>query len=241
MHSTPNAAREQLTKLAEALYRFAQSLDSSFASHLRQLAVELAGALETDDQDAIAGILTRTKGVLALGESVHAIAANDAWVISAAITRSKELALPVPAKKEVSVAAFAELAQDVADKEDVQVEEKQEAKAPEHHSFLPAFEQVARPAAEPAIRETVVRMPQQIGRIAVTVAPAAAADRQAKIVAAIRHNPEARMRDLLAALPGVSERTIRYDLERLVSSGTIEREGVGGPATRYRLRQGVTG
>ncbi len=43
-----------------------------------------------------------------------------------------------------------------------------------------------------------------------------------------------RLKDLLAVFPDVSERTIRYDLQRLIDGGSIERVGSGGPATYYR-------
>lgn len=41
------------------------------------------------------------------------------------------------------------------------------------------------------------------------------------------------------SFPGVSERTIRYDLSRLMEEGMIERVGSGGPGSSYRLREGV--
>lgn len=43
-----------------------------------------------------------------------------------------------------------------------------------------------------------------------------------------------RLKDLLAQFPDVSERTIRYDLQKLCDGGSIERVGNGGPATYYR-------
>ena len=50
------------------------------------------------------------------------------------------------------------------------------------------------------------------------------------------------IKDLLAEfgsasspLGGVSERTLRYDLQRLVEQGKVERVGNGGPGTYYRL------
>lgn len=46
-----------------------------------------------------------------------------------------------------------------------------------------------------------------------------------------------RMRDIIEALPNVSERTIRYDLERLSERGLVERIGQGGPSTAYRARE----
>ena len=45
----------------------------------------------------------------------------------------------------------------------------------------------------------------------------------------------ASIKDLLAEFNGVSERTLRYDLQRLVEQGRIERVGSGGPGTYYRL------
>ena len=45
-----------------------------------------------------------------------------------------------------------------------------------------------------------------------------------------------RLKDILAVFPDVSERTIRYDIQKLCDSGVIERVGNGGPATYYRVR-----
>ena len=35
----------------------------------------------------------------------------------------------------------------------------------------------------------------------------------------------------------VSERTLRYDLQRLTAEGILERVGASGPSTYYRIRQ----
>src|SRR3990167_3943545 len=43
------------------------------------------------------------------------------------------------------------------------------------------------------------------------------------------------IKDLLAEFSGVSERTLRYDLQRLVEQGKIERVGSGGPGPYYSL------
>lgn len=240
MTTSSNGAREQLSKLAEALYRFSQSLDSSFASHIRQIAVALAGALAAGDEQEVAGILMRAKGIISLGVHVGAIAANDADVIAAAIARSRQIALPIPAKREVqkktnNLEEFSAIAQGkevAASAESLPVQPQD----------LPVAE-TPKPAAkdralQPAVVSTTPRV--SVSALSANATASNAADRQARIVAAIRQNPDARMRDLLTSLPGVSERTIRYDLERLVASGAIEREGIGGPATRYRLRESVT-
>lgn len=43
------------------------------------------------------------------------------------------------------------------------------------------------------------------------------------------------IKDLMDSLPGISERTVRYDVQRLVDKGTIERVGTGGPNSFFRL------
>ena len=49
-----------------------------------------------------------------------------------------------------------------------------------------------------------------------------------------------RIKDLIAAFPGVSERTLRYDLQKFCEEGIIERVGLGGPGTYYQLKASVT-
>lgn len=228
MHTTP--AGEQLTKLAEALFRFSAGIDPALALHVRAVAVRLAGAVAASDEKEIAGTLASARGILALGERLGMIDAADARVIDGAISRSRELALPAPAPVP-SVADFASIAP---------------AGDATRHAVAEVDVSVSRPF--PATQIAATGRPASIALPATPAGAAlpgikaslSAADRQQRITDTIRQNPEARMRDLLAALPGVSERTLRYDLERLAASGKIEREGMGGPATRYRLRAGVT-
>lgn len=71
--------------------------------------------------------------------------------------------------------------------------------------------------------------------------------RQAAIVNKIKSgNPSmssgqvgCRLKDLLVEFPDVSERTLRYDLQRLCEQGIIERIGNGGPASYYRVAEGL--
>ncbi len=46
-----------------------------------------------------------------------------------------------------------------------------------------------------------------------------------------------RMTDIRKFFPDVSERTLRYDIEELISQGLVERVGHSGPATSYRARE----
>jgi len=60
--------------------------------------------------------------------------------------------------------------------------------------------------------------------------------RKEKILNRIRQSGNCRMRDIQEVMGDVSERTLRYDLQRLVAEGLIERVGSGGPATYYRIK-----
>lgn len=60
--------------------------------------------------------------------------------------------------------------------------------------------------------------------------------RQSAILGQLRESGNCHLKDLLRALPDVSERTIRYDLQGLIERGLVERVGPGGPATYYRVR-----
>ncbi|MEK7554774.1 MAG: DeoR family transcriptional regulator [Patescibacteria group bacterium] len=62
--------------------------------------------------------------------------------------------------------------------------------------------------------------------------------RQSAIADKIRKfgNKTAQLKDIVAEFSNVSERTLRYDLERLCNQGVIERIGQGGPGTYYRAR-----
>ncbi|MBU6500377.1 MAG: DeoR family transcriptional regulator [Patescibacteria group bacterium] len=58
--------------------------------------------------------------------------------------------------------------------------------------------------------------------------------RQSAILERIRQNGNCRLKEIQGILPGVSERTLRYDMQNLLSRGLIERAGNGGPSTYYR-------
>lgn len=66
-----------------------------------------------------------------------------------------------------------------------------------------------------------------------------AAIRQSAILEKIRQseNRQVQLREILAAFPEVSERTMRYDLQKLCTQGLVERVGNGGPSSYYLLKQ----
>jgi len=60
--------------------------------------------------------------------------------------------------------------------------------------------------------------------------------RQSAIIEKIRQSGKTALKDLLSEFPDVSERTLRYDLQKLCNQGVIERIGNGGPATYYIVK-----
>ncbi|PIR88909.1 MAG: hypothetical protein COU07_03360 [Candidatus Harrisonbacteria bacterium CG10_big_fil_rev_8_21_14_0_10_40_38] len=65
-----------------------------------------------------------------------------------------------------------------------------------------------------------------------------ASNRHAELIEKIRQfgNRRFQLKDIIAAFPQVSERTLRYDLQRFCNQGLIERIGSGGPGTHYKIR-----
>lgn len=65
-----------------------------------------------------------------------------------------------------------------------------------------------------------------------------AAIRQSAILEKIRQseNRQIQLKDIIAAFPEVSERTMRYDLQKLCAQGLLERMGNGGPGSYYALK-----
>ncbi|MDP2696252.1 MAG: DeoR family transcriptional regulator [bacterium] len=64
--------------------------------------------------------------------------------------------------------------------------------------------------------------------------------RQSAIIDVIRQSGNMAMRDLVVAFPEVSERTLRYDLQKLCDQNEIERVGNGGPASYYTIRKAIS-
>jgi hypothetical protein len=63
--------------------------------------------------------------------------------------------------------------------------------------------------------------------------------RQSEILEKIRQLGQVFIKDLIAEFPDVSERTLRYDLQKLCNQNLIERVGNSGPSTYYVIRNKV--
>ena len=59
--------------------------------------------------------------------------------------------------------------------------------------------------------------------------------RQSSIMEKIRQLPNCQLKDLMESFTDVSERTLRYDLQKLFNQGLVERIGAG-PSTHYVIK-----
>lgn len=64
-------------------------------------------------------------------------------------------------------------------------------------------------------------------------------ERQERMLSMVSDASDKRMqlRDFMVAFPGISERTLRYDLKHLCESGKLVRAGEGGPGSYYTYPQ----
>ena len=62
-------------------------------------------------------------------------------------------------------------------------------------------------------------------------------NRQELIAGKVAELGKAAMKDIIASFPNVSERTLRYDLQKLTDKHILERVGSGGPASFYTIKK----
>lgn len=88
-------------------------------------------------------------------------------------------------------------------------------------------------AVVPAIRQN-----REYGNNVATEPSASTSDRQKAIVSAIRQfaGMKMQLKDIVPLFPGVSSRTLRYDLKQLCERGELVREGNGGPSNFYGVK-----
>jgi hypothetical protein len=62
-------------------------------------------------------------------------------------------------------------------------------------------------------------------------------ERQNAIMEVLNSRQLCHINDILSVMPGVSARTVRYDLQRMSDNGVVERVGSGGPSSFVRLKR----
>ncbi len=87
------------------------------------------------------------------------------------------------------------------------------------------FNQSEKPANQAKNNAAIINLPRPLS------------DRQRQILERIRQKSgKMHLKELIAAFPNASERTLRYDLKQLCDLGQLIRIGKGGPSNQYILK-----
>jgi len=85
-------------------------------------------------------------------------------------------------------------------------------------------------------KDGFIRLGDYFGNPA-TIAGYTAKMRQLAILNKVKKEDQCQLKDIQRLLPESSERTLRYDLQKLSEDGLIERIGSGGPSSFYKLTE----
>jgi hypothetical protein len=103
--------------------------------------------------------------------------------------------------------------------------------------IAPPAKQARQPLPSQKAARTVIQEKQKVIGVSATAPDngVSATIRQDNILARIRQAPGSKiqLKELIAAFPNISERTLRYDLVKLCQIGKLKREGSGGPSNFY--------
>ncbi len=210
--------QEKAFRIASAIFRFAQFLsDDALSPILRRQAARLVDAVAAQEKEAVDNALRAIGHLTQLGSEAGMITGSDADVLMRALrTYEAELALGLK----------------TAQLSGLNLETVLQEKEKNLQSGNPATasKNPATAFGNPAIRvtEQEEETPQQHE------------ERKKLMFEKIRQSGNTRLKELQDTLPDVSERTIRYDLKKLLEEGKIERVGSGGAGSYYRVSSQIS-
>jgi DNA-binding transcriptional ArsR family regulator len=215
-------------EIAYALWQVATHIkEHALADKFFNAAIELVAHAANTDQEGIAKVADALQTIIKFTVDVNCISVSNAVILAREIG-NLQAAIEIPketAKGDIDIA-------DIFSTEPVLEEESsdmliQDVDVIEETRIenLPEIEESGNAASEHS----------QAANDSGNENSSKAAMRQAAILERLRQSGNCRLADIQAILSDTSERTIRYDLESLVRQGLIERIGVGGRSTYYRV------
>ncbi len=203
--------RRKALEISHALFRLAEQISEvHLRNELQMLNVQLIREESQSDFPRALQTLGLMESLVMYGEAVGQITYADSQIIYREIQYLRMALRNVSEQKPITL-----------DLESIFSPLPDESGNETIGSIYPERSEVASP---PAQNESLVKGKHNPDRLwAVT-----------KRVAELGH---AAIRDIIAVFPGVSERTLRYDLQKLCEQGVLERVGSGGPASYYRARE----
>ena len=250
----PNQYSEKAQEIGYALIRVAAYVRRrDFRSRLEELAFALVDNVASPEPDAVLEIIAAAENVIKLGSSVYEIETVNARILlrelnglASAIRQSFGIDRLPDLSTMFSPTSSASLLQDdVSELPHTSTESNERVAAYDTDSALPisdGFKETKVDIADDEVSSLLHSSEkQQPGMVSV-----GSAIRQSAILEKIKLSSAAltgngiikgcRMKDLIAEFPDVSERTLRYDLQRLLQHGAIDRLGNGGPASYYVMK-----
>ncbi len=195
-------------EISYALFRISENLkNKNFGDHLEYQALRLLTSSALSDFQSLGQTLKAIETVLRFGADVNVVAHNN---------------------KELILAAIGELNAAITENEKA-------AKAAQEFNLDDIF---AAPVlvADGSNRQDDQESGNLASRYNNEATPVAAYNRQSAILERIRQNNDCRLKDIQEVLPNASERTLRYDLQKLCEQGMVERVGNGGPGSYYKIK-----
>lgn len=209
------------------------------AARLESISYQLIEALYSDDLNTAMAKVEAAIGLSSLASNVGEMSANNTAIVLKELENLKAGILQYKETREVREMPSME---GLFSKLTIAPPSKQ-VKPQVAHSQKPAIPArqsqdglgIARPSQSATVSvSTVQAKPVSVSQ-PISENNGAAIIRQNSILATIKlaSGKKLQLKDLIAAFPDISERTLRYDLVKLCQIGKLRREGMGGPSNFY--------
>ncbi len=247
---TSSQFSDKAQEIGYALIRVAAYVRrKDFRSRLEELALALVDNVVIPEPDGILEIIAATENVIKLGASVYEVETVNARILlrelgglASAIRQS----FGVDKLPDLNTLFSSEnTASDVAVLPNSAIEKNEHVAEYDTDSAMPISDGLKETKVDIA-DDAIPSLPQSQDKQQPGMVSVGSAIRQSAILEKIKLSSGGlsgngiikgcRMKDLIAEFPDVSERTLRYDLQRLLQHGAIDRLGNGGPASYYVMK-----
>jgi len=247
----PNELKEEVNSLSLAIFKVAESVDDSYLrGRIKVKAVDLIEACFGNDDNSLVYSSAILRSLIFLACKLGFISELNRRVISDKLFDFEYVAdshevgevdaesiINSREKEEDGIVGLEEVIEErnidglsgldskiSLDEDEFSIEDKEKVIGSEIEDVLPNLE-FGNLGSENV--EKVSSEIQKDGR-------SKADERKEKILETVRREGICFLRDLAAVFPGYSERTLRYDLEKLIAEKKVEKIGSSGPGTFYR-------
>ncbi len=222
---------QKAKEIAYALFRVASYFRRSYLrTRIEQLAFRLAEQVATEELKLGIKTLTSLSILVELGRQVSEIEKNNAFILL------REFGALNAAMRQIAELDSANIGVPALES----MFSKQPITVPATNAAI-TNEDSARPLPgiiqDSAMNQATDARGGQAGNgITATIRQSAILDKIRQSTAKAGQAGGLALKDIIAAFPEVSERTMRYDLQKLCAQGLIERVGNGGPASYYVMK-----